>query len=185
MLKKHMLILLFLLIPTSAYAKDFVVNASTSVEYTIQKSSAELQAFDSPDFISRNLPGITSIKPLEQNNFLWDLKIDVPMSRDMEGSFISQKQVLGENHMVFSSPEGAEDYMRCEIIVEPQENNESLINISMKLKFTRSNGLKFHWMAPLVGEAFLSDRVTEMLDKMLNEFIVNSTEELEADSVTK
>lgn len=170
----------FCLIPMSVYAKDFVVNANTSVTYEVPRSVDQLQAFNSPEFISRNLPGIESIEQLKGEDFLWDLKIPVPMARDMTGTFISKREVLNSNHMIFTSPKESEDFMRCEIKVEPKPNNESQINISMNLKFTRSNGLKFHWMAPLLGEEFLSERVKEMLDKMLNEFILNSKEELEA-----
>lgn len=158
-----------------AWARDFVVDASSEVEFAVGRARDDLRLFDHPEFIARNLPGITGIHRVEEGVDRWDLKIRVPLSRPMQGSFLARRIVVNDNFHRFESldPEG-EDYMKCEISVSPASERETSIKIAIQLRFTRSNGFKFHWLAPLLGEKFLSARVSEKLGRMLAEFVRNS-----------
>jgi hypothetical protein len=164
----------------SAEAAPFVIDAEAQVSYDVSCPRESLRAFDRPEFISRNLPGLKGITPKGDDLALWHLEIPVPMSRPMRGSFLTRRRVIGDNRIVYESADpAAEDTMICQTSVSPVSEKVSSVRISIRLRFSRSNGWKFHWLAPVFGQKFISARVKERLDKMLSEFVDNSKREWE------
>lgn len=182
--RPYLKIVLFVFLPLifcmkSAYA-DFVINAVSTVEYEVAKPRDALRAFDQPEFISRNLPGLRGIKPAGEDLHLWDMEIKVPLSKPMRGTFLARRIPVDDNVIHYESADkNAPDYMFCETAVIPKSAGESSVKITIQLKFTRSSGWKFHWMAPLLGERFIGSKVKERLDGMLKEFVANSKREME------
>ncbi len=159
---------------------DFVINAVSTVEYEVAKPRDALRAFDQPEFISRNLPGLKGIKPAGEGLHLWDMEIKVPLSKPMRGSFLAERKVVNDDVIAYESADrNAPDYMFCETSVIPKSAQESSVKITIQLKFTRSSGWQFHWLAPFLGEKFIGSKVKEKLDVMLKEFAANSKREFE------
>lgn len=163
-----------------AFADPFVIDASSSVKFEVKRPLADIATLDDPAFIARHLPGIAGITPVEQDLYLWDFRMKVPLAKPMQGRFLARRNAAGPGRVSFESADPhPRDYMRCEISAVPDGKGNTFIRISIHLKFTRASGWQFHWLAPVLGEKFLSARVTERLESMLEGFILSSTKEWE------
>jgi len=163
---------------------SFVVDAVSEVQFDVAKPRTELSVFDTPEFVARHLPGLEGIAKLEEDIYEWDFRIRVPLARDMRGKFPARKNAENADEVTYESADvNAEDYMLCRIAVDEPSALKTTIKISIQLKFTRENALKFHWMAPFLGETFLSARVTEKLDAMMAGFVESAQLELNANVV--
>lgn len=180
---KILLVILFFSLPAAVRADNFVIDAASSVSYNVERPREDLRAFDKPEFVSNNLPGLKGLTRMNDGLYLWDLELSVPLSRPMRGSFLAKREVVNDNLIVYESADkSSPDYMLCETLVTPLTPTKSSIRIAIRLRFTRASGWQFHWLAPLLGQKFLSARVKERLDGMLQEFVNNSKREWETKS---
>lgn len=168
--------------PLTSYAKKpFMIEALSSVQYEVKRPRNDLRAFDGPEFIARHLPGLKGISTVEKDLLRWDLEIKVPLAKRMAGSFPARRKIVNPDLITYETPDKkAPDYMFCETFVKATSARSVSIKITLYLRFTRSSGWKFHWLAPFVGEKFLGAKVKERLDGMLAAFVESSKKEFEA-----
>lgn len=163
------------------YADDFVIQSASMVRYRVDLPREKLRAFDRPEFIARHLPGLKKVVPVGGDLYDWNLEIRVPLARPMSGTFLASRRALEDNRIVYESQDAeAQDYMKCETSVTAEPEGTSVIEIAIRLRFRRSNGWKFHWLAPVLGEKFLSGQVQKKLDAMLRAFVESSKKEWES-----
>jgi hypothetical protein len=99
----------------------------------------------------------------------------------MEGEYVVRKSVVNDTLTIYeSADQSSQDYLLCRISVLPTGPARTSIGIDMRLRSRRTSGGDFHWLAPLLGESFLSARMKDKLDGMLAEFVENYTKEVSA-----
>lgn len=161
-------------------AGAFIVDASREARYTVGISREVLRDYvDDVGLFARNMPGVVGIEELDDQTYLYHTRKDIPLSRAMETTFHIRKIILNDSvtHYRSTRPD-AENYMSCTVTISPSGNAETSISIALCIRLVRSNPSEVHWLAPIVGPDFISERMSDDLDAMLKEFIKNSNREL-------
>ena len=158
----------------------FIVDASSEATYSVAVPRAVLRAYvDDIDLLSRNMRGVVSIMPLGNNRYRYQTEKAIPLSGPLRTEFIIRKIVHGDSLTVYRSESiHDENYMSCKVRLVPDGESHTKITISLRVRLSRENPSEVHWLAPVLGEDFISDRMRSDLEGMLKEFVGRSTEEL-------
>lgn len=170
--------LLFLLIFNEK--GGFVVEASCEARYTVTLPREALRAYvDDIDLFARNMPGVVDIQHLGADTYIYRTYKDVPLGRPVEGTFHIGRITQNDSVTRYQSlDEDARDFMSCTVLVVPAGDSETSVEVSLRLRLTRDTASEIHWLAPILGADFINRQMSEDLDAMLQEFIVNSSEDL-------
>lgn len=158
----------------------FIVDATGEARYTVAIPREALREYvDDIGLFARNMPGVVGIEALDDATYLYHTRKEIPLSRAMETSFHIRKIVESDSVTHYrSTRRDAENYMSCTVTISPSGEQETVIGISLRVRLVRTNPAQVHWLAPIVGADFVSERMTEDLDAMLKEFIKSSNREL-------
>jgi len=171
--------LLISLVAARLLAGMFTVDAGAGIKYQIDIPYERVQSHaDDIGLLARNMPGVVGIQRLSENRFLYQTQRSVPLGKDLKLDFTIERRM--ENGVTIYETADAKDpnYMRCAVRVVPLPRNRTGFDIRLRLRLSRESGSEVHWMAPIVGESFLSERMSEDLDDMLKEFRRRSSAEL-------
>jgi hypothetical protein len=160
----------------------FVADASAEASYIVNISREALRGYvDDIGLFERNMPGVVGVTSLGDETFLYRTEKDIPLKGPMKVDFHIRKFVLSDTLTVYRSV-NVEDtnYMSCRVALKPHDVTQTAITISLRVRMERENPADIHWLAPVLGEDFISDRMTEDLEDMLREFIDSSNRELYA-----
>ena len=158
----------------------FVVDASAQIEYTVDISREDLRVFvDDLGLFQRNMAGVVGVDSLGENTFLYRTSREVPLKGRMDADFVIRRTVANDTLTLYRTPEEkAPNWMECRVELVPVAEGKTSISIALRLRMVREHGYEVHWLAPVMGADFLSDRMTEELEGMLQEFAEKSSEEL-------
>jgi len=159
---------------------SFITDASREARYTVNISRESLREYvDDIGLFARNMPGVVSIEKLDDHTYLYHTRKSIPLASPMETTFHIRKIVESDSvtHYRSITPD-AENYMSCTVTITPTGESETSIAIALRIRLVRKNPSEVHWLAPIVGPDFISERMGEDLDGMLKEFIANSNSEL-------
>jgi hypothetical protein len=159
---------------------NFVVDASAQIEYTVDISREDLRLFvDDLGLFQRNMTGVVGVDSLGENTYLYRTSREVPLKGKMDADFVIRRSVANDTLTVYRTPDvRAPNWMECRVELVPVDEKKTSINIALRLRMEREHGYEVHWLAPVMGADFLSDRMTEELEGMLQEFAERSSEEL-------
>ncbi len=158
----------------------FVVDVATEASYTIDLERELLAGFvDDIGLFERHMPGVVRVKSIGENIYLYQTAKQVPLAGTLRTDFTIARRTEGDSLTVYESlsPDD-QNYMYCAVLIKPEAERTTRISITLRLRLVRENGFAIHWMAPLLGEAFIESRMKEEMDDMLNEFIESSNREL-------
>lgn len=160
----------------------FVVDASTEKTYTVTISREELRQYvDDIGLFARNMPGVVGVTPLENNRYLYKTTKELPFAGTMDTEFLIEKEVAGDSVTWYRSISIDDpNYMSCRVVLRTVDQRNTSISIRLRIRLSRPRSSEVHWMAPLLGEQFISERMTDDLDDMLRVFMAKSNEELYA-----
>ena len=158
----------------------FVVDASGGTEYTVEVSRAVLREYvDDIGLFARNMPGVVGIEALGDGIFLYHTRKEIPLASPMETTFRIRKIVESDSVTHYRSVDPADDnYMSCTVRVRPRGEHRTVIAIALTIRLARENPSEVHWLAPVFGADFISARMNDDIESMLEEFVNNSTAEL-------
>lgn len=170
------LAVLLLFVSTSS----FVVDASSEAMYNVSIPHLRLRSYvDDIGLLARNMPGVLGVQSLGDNRFLYQTEKNIPLAPPFRTDFIIRKTLLGDTVTVYRSEDIHDpNYMSCKVRLHPLDEATTSITISLRVRLTRTDPGEVHWLAPIVGEDFISDRMQKDLDEMLKTFIVRSNQEL-------
>jgi hypothetical protein len=93
--------------------------------------------------------------------------------------FVIRRTVANDTLTVYRTPDVHDpNWMECRVELLPLGSQQTTIRIALRLRLEREHGYQVHWLAPLVGADFISDRMNEDLAEMLREFADRSSKEL-------
>jgi len=158
----------------------FVVDASAQATYNVSLSREQLRTYvDDIGLFARNMPGVVAVKPLTDSTYLYQTEKDIPLSGAMKTDFVIHKTVVGDSVTTYLSRDsGDPNFMSCRVILRTFDATTTTIEIKLRVRLSRENASEVHWLAPVLGEEFISRQMTKDMDDMLQEFIKNSNEEL-------
>jgi hypothetical protein len=160
----------------------FVVDASAERTYSVNISREDLRReLDDIGLFARNMPGVVGVTRLEHDRYLYLTEKQLPLAGTMRTEFLIEKTVDGDSVTCYRSTRSDDpNYMSCRVVIRPVDVTSTSIRIALRIRLARENAAEVHWMAPLLGEQFISDRMTGDLEEMLSAFIEKSSEDLYA-----
>jgi hypothetical protein len=145
----------------------FQVNISRATEY-----------FKDISVFQRNFPGIISVKKLGDKESEWVYEIDAPLASPVRMPFILLETISADDYMVFESKSKTPDFFRCSARMISLGEEETRISITIKIKMVRESGSDVHFMAPILGEKFISKEMKKDLSKALSTFLSKCRKEI-------
>jgi hypothetical protein len=161
-------------------ADNFVVDASAHIAYTVNISRDTLRLFvDDVGLFRRNMSGVVGVDSLGDDTFLYRTSREVPLRENLEADFIIKRTMANDTLTVYRTPDVHDaNWMECRVELAPVDQMRTSISISLRLRMQREHSYEVHWLAPLVGADFISDRMNDELATMLKEFAEKSSQEL-------
>jgi hypothetical protein len=158
----------------------FIVDASASIAYTVNISREDLRLFvDDIGLFERNMAGVVGVDSLSVDTYLYRTSREVPLKGKMDADFIIQRTIANDTVTVYRTPDVRDpNWMECRVELTPVSDGQTSIRINLRLRMEREHGYQIHWLAPIVGADFLTERMEDELDGMLREFAERSTQEL-------
>ncbi|MBI5647891.1 MAG: SRPBCC family protein [Ignavibacteriae bacterium] len=168
-----------LIIATHIALRLFTVEASSSIKYSVDIPIERIKAYgDDIGLLSRNMPGVTAIQQIAPNRYLYKTRKSVPLSSDMKLDFTIERSLSGETTVYESVQPNDPNYMRCAVRLVPLGESRTGFEISLRLRLQREDASDVHWLAPIVGEKFLSEQMSDDMKEMLEEFKQRASAEL-------
>ena len=158
----------------------FVAEATSSASYEVNIPRDSLRLFvDDIGLFSRHMPGVVSVREAGPDRYVYLTEKELPLAGTMQTEFDICKRVSGDSVFVYESIDPAADnYMLNRVTIRPVDAERTSITIDLKVKLKRESGGDVHWLAPILGEAFISKQMANDLDDMLATFIESSNGEL-------
>jgi hypothetical protein len=158
----------------------FVTEATAEAVYTVELSREALAGYvDDIGLFERNMPGVVGVTDLGGNRYLYLTEKELPLAGTMQTEFRIEKITDGDSTTIYRSVDStAENYMYTRVIITPSGPSSSRMQIVVYLRLSREDASEVHWMAPLMGEEFISYQMTKDLRSMLETFVERSTADL-------
>ena len=158
----------------------FVVDASSEASYAVEVSHGILRKYvDDVGLLSRNMPGVVSIQELDNGTYLYQTEKAIPLSKPLRTTFTIRKTLVGDSLTIYRSADIQDDnFMSCKVRLLAEGESRTLITISLRVRLSRRTPSDVHWLAPVLGEDFISGKMRDDLDEMLREFVERSRDEL-------
>lgn len=151
---------------------EFTVSAEVTNGAVFKTTMANLsEYFKNIKIYERFFPGIISVKDLGNKESEWVYEIDAPLASPVRMPFILVEKVSSEDYIVFETKNKTPDFFRCTARLVSMGENETRISISIKIKMVRDSGGDVHFMAPLLGEKFISKEMKKDLSEALSTFL--------------
>ena len=158
----------------------FVAEATAEATYTIDLSRQALAGYvDDIGLFERNMPGVVGVDELGNNQYRYLTEKELPLAGTMQTEFLIEKITEGDSTTIYRSVDpAAENFMYTRVVITPSGPAASRMRILVQLRLSRENASEVHWMAPLMGEDFISYQMTKDLQSMLETFVERSTADL-------
>jgi hypothetical protein len=162
----------------------FILNAFTikaSIEQTrvialpvgnVRSYYADLSVY------KRHFPGIIDTRRVSATESLWTYEMDPPLAPKRRTTFRLTQYDTSPQTVTFKTAEGLEDFMLCRATVVAINDTATRVTIGMELRMTRESGGDFHWLAPVVGQNFISEQMRKQVGEDLDTFFERTTNEL-------
>lgn len=158
---------------------DFTVSADVTNGAVFKANIGRVtEYFKDISVFQRNFPGIISVKKLGDKESEWIYEIDAPLASPVRMPFILVETISSEDYMVFESKSKTPDFFRCSTRMVQLGEEETRISITIKLKMVRESGSDVHFMAPILGEKFISKEMKKDLASALSTFLSKCRKEI-------
>lgn len=159
---------------------DFTVSAEVTNGAVFKTDMVRIaEYFRDINVFQRNFPGIISVKDLGNKESEWVYEIDAPLASPVRMPFILVEKVSSEDYIVFETKTKTPDFFKCTARMVSMGESETRLSITIKIKMVRENGSDVHFMAPVLGEKFISKEMKKDLTKALSTFLSKAKKELQ------
>jgi hypothetical protein len=115
------------------------------------------------------MPGVVGILDHGEGQWLYKTERSMPFSDVVRTDFILSRVKGGSS--TFQTPDPtASNWMSFRVETERMNDTQTRMHVRMRVRLVREDGSAIHVFAPLLGEAFISDRMQEDLEGMLSVF---------------
>jgi len=122
-------------------------------------------------------PNIVSVNKINETQTEWLYKVEPPLTSPYNLVFLLENKSSGDT-LVLESVDKSKDYLLCIASLNELEEDKTLITFRFKITMTRENASDIHFLAGILGEKFLSERMKEKLEDDLETFISNATRDM-------
>jgi hypothetical protein len=161
--------MLFLLVAKEPFIADAIAEKELLVaasEQTVRDLLMDIH------FLRRTMPGVVAIEDLPQGEWLYKTERPIPFSDPFKADF-TLKRFLNQAVTYQTLDPGSPNWMSFRFETRTAGNNQTTIRIRLRVRLVRDDGSAIHLLAPLLGEAFISERMQDDFEEMLDTFALN------------
>jgi len=161
--------------------EDFIVDASAETAYTVGLEADSLRNYvNDVATLARNMPGVVEIAPLPGGSYLYRTERYMLLSGTVRTDFCISR-VISNDSLVFYRSVSLDDpnYFSLRLALEREGPSRTRIGVKVRVRLTRKDATDIHLLAPILGEEFISTKMKDDLDRMLDLFARRSGNELE------
>lgn len=164
----------------AAASGSFVADATAETAFIVrQTESVVLTRLRDIQTLRRTMPGVIAIEHQGNDRWLYRTERTMPFQDPVRTDFMLMR--LAGPVVVFQTPRpDAANWMSFRFEATALDNASTRIRVRARVRLVRDDGADIHLFAPLLGEAFISDRMEEDLEGMLATFAESARRELEA-----
>ncbi len=162
----------FIFLYFTVTGKSFTVSASVSKSRTFNYNAKDVMSLiEDLTVFSRHFPNMISVTSLGNEKSEWVYEIDPPMASSFNVSFILYKKSPDDEQVVFESSKNDDNYFYCKAKFIPAGDERTVLSLYFKIRLTRESGSDIHFMAPLLGEKYISDKMKKDLSEDTDTFL--------------
>jgi len=176
------LFLTFLFTANRAIASEYF---SFSISADVEKSSVinlskniVIDYIKNLDIYPKYFPDIVSVTKINDKDSQWLYRIKAPLASPYNLTFILEDKSPEKDTLIFESKDSVKDYLFCKAVFDSLSANRTNVTLRFHIKMTRDKASEVHFMAGILGEQFLSNRMKEKLDGDMDTFIQSVTKEM-------
>jgi|SRR4030095_3269074 len=175
------LVITSLLLFTNIHSENASFTISAEVERTasinIEKDfiSAYIKNLD---IYPKFFPDIVSVIKLNETESQWLYRVEAPLASPYNLIFILVDKSTSADTLLFESKDKTNDYLYCRGILNQVSEKKTKISFLFKISMTREKASDIHFLAGILGEKFLSDKMKEKLEGDLEDFISKATKDM-------
>lgn len=181
-MKKFLTIFIFLFfISQNLWTHDasFTISAevtrSSSVNLPIEFVSAYIKNLD---IYPKFFPHIVSVNNSGDAQSEWVYRIEAPLSSPYNVKFILRDKSPSVDTLLYESIDTIRDYLYCCAILSKVNDNKTKVNFLFKISMTREKASDIHFLAGILGEKFLSEKMKERLESDMEDFISSAVKDM-------
>ncbi|MCX7878867.1 MAG: hypothetical protein N2510_09570 [Ignavibacteria bacterium] len=122
-------------------------------------------------------PDVVSVRSLNETDSEWIYKVEAPLAPAYNLIFILQNKSTGDT-LTFESTDKEKDYLYCRSVIEQISETKTKVSFIFKISITREKASDIHFLAGVLGEKFLSERMKEKLEDDLETFISKAIKDM-------
>ena len=123
-------------------------------------------------------PNIISVKNLENSRSEWIYRVEAPFASPYDVVFILEDRSPAPDTLLFESVDTVKDYLYCSAVLSKLSDNKTKVNFLFKISMTREKASDIHFLAGILGEKFLSEKMKERLESDLEDFISGAVKDM-------
>jgi hypothetical protein len=159
--------------------RTFTIQAALEQSQVIALPAATVRGYYADlSVYKRHFPGIVNTRRVSATESLWTYEMDPPLAPKKRTTYRLIQSSAGPESVVFKTADGLDDFMLCRATVVALSDSTTKVTIGMELRMTRESGSDFHFLAPIVGQNFISEQMRKQVAKDLDTFFDRTSSEL-------
>ena len=123
-------------------------------------------------------PDIVSVTKINDKDSEWLYRIKAPLASPYNLTFILEDRSPSKDTLLFESKDSTRDYLFCKGVFSSLTENRTQVTLRFHIIMTREKASEVHFMAGILGEKFLSNRMKEKLEDDMDTFISSVTKDM-------
>jgi len=170
-----MLINIFPVLPLNMFTIYAEVEKSNMIQLPFDYIDRELRDLS---IYQKYFPSMIEVKRLDDTKTSWTYEVDMPLAKAVRTTYVLEERRPSKGVVIFETLNSSADYMFCMATIISHEPSKTELKIKMILKTTRESGSDIHFLAPIMGQKFISAQMKERLEEDLQTFLDKATNDL-------
>jgi hypothetical protein len=158
----------------------FTIHADVRDSVRLDADIARVSAYlKDQEVFRRHFPGILGIRRISTTQSEWTYEVQPPLSSARRTTYLVNERHADSSTIVLETDPGSDDYFYCRATISPVPGTGTILTLELKLQSTREHGSDIHFLAPILGEDFISARMRKQLIDDISTFFRRITDELQ------
>jgi hypothetical protein len=159
----------------------FTIQADVLDSVTLPAECGSIREYlNNRDVFHRHFPGMIGIRRIDAARSEWTYEVTPPLASTRRTSYIVNERHSDANTVIFETDTGADDYLYCRAQVNAATDTTTTLTLELRLRSSREHGSDIHFLAPLLGQDFISARMRDQLKTDITTFFRRITDEFDA-----
>jgi len=159
---------------TNAAFANFTISAEVeqSASFNINQKTVH-DYFLNLNIYPKYFPDMVSVTDDGNNKSEWTYKVDYPLSPTWDITFDEKENDSPNSQLVFESDKNNNNYLYCRAVFKNISETQTGVDITIKVTLTREKASDIHFLAGIMGEKLISEKMKSKLEDDLQTFIGN------------